>query len=219
MQTDWQDKEFVQWYNRELEFNKKQIKTYLKHLNLNKEDVLVDFGCGNGVLLEIAAPQVKSALGVDGSCEQIGESKERLKEFSNISLQNTNFIECRLEGYKFTKGSARKALHHLTDEEKPEFFKKISPHFEKGSLFVIEDAIFDFHKGDIESNKERIYKEAESFYGERWKEIEKAFKVMMAEEFPTDIFTWEKSLNQGGFKVIKHIKKTCFLGVLLAGKE
>lgn len=219
MQAEWQDREFVDWYNRELEFNKAQIQSYLEILDLHSEDTLADFGCGNGVLLEMAAPHIKSGLGIDGSGEQIAIATERLKEFPHVTLRQSGFLECSLDGFTFTRGSARKALHHLTDEEKPLFFRHISPGFQKGSLFIIEDAVFDFNKEDLEKNRDRLFKEAEGFYGDRWKKIKEAFEVTIFDEYPTDIRTWEKALNQGGFRIIKRWHKSCFLATILARKE
>lgn len=218
MQAEWQDREFVDWYNRELEFNKTQIQSYLEILDLHSEDALVDFGCGNGVLLEMAAPHVRMALGIDGSGEQIAQAEERLKAYPHVTLKQSGFLECSLEGSSFTCGSARKALHHLTDEEKPIFFRHISPYFQPGSLFIIEDAVFDFHKEDLEKNRDRLFAEAEGFYGDRWEKIREAFKETIFEEYPTDIYTWEKALEQGGFRIIKKWRKTCFLATLLARK-
>ena len=218
MQTEWQDREFVDWYNRELEFENAQIQHYLELLEPDSEDTLVDFGCGNGVLLEMAAPHIRSALGIDSSVEQIAQARERLKTFTNVSLNQSEFMECNLEGHSFSRGSARKALHHLTDDEKPLFFSKISPYFRAGSLFIIEDAVFDFHKEDLEKNSDMLFREAEGFYGDRWEKIKEAFRSTIFDEYSTDIYTWEKSLEHGGFRIIKKWRKTCFLATLLARK-
>lgn len=216
MQTEWQDREFVDWYNRELEFDKTQIQSYLDILNPGSGDTLVDFGCGNGVLLEMAAPHIKSALGVDSSGEQIALAKERLKAFPHISLKKAGFLDCSLESFSFTRGSARKALHHLTDSEKHVFFRHISSFFQPGSMFIIEDAVFDFHKEDLNKNTDMIFREAEGFYGDRWKKIKEAFEETIFEEYPADIWTWEKALEYGGFRIIRKWQKTCFLATLLA---
>ncbi len=218
MQGEWQDRKFVDWYNRELEFENSQIQHYLELLEPGRDDTLVDFGCGNGVLLEMAAPYIKSALGVDSSGEQIAQAKERLKFFNNVSLSQSEFLECSLDGFIFTRGSARKALHHLTDDEKSVFFRTISPHFQQGSLFIIEDAVFDFHKEDLEKNSDMLFREAEEYYGSRWEKIKEAFKATIFEEYSTDIYTWEKALGHGGFRIIKKWRKTCFLATLLARK-
>jgi ubiquinone/menaquinone biosynthesis C-methylase UbiE len=44
---------------------------FLAHARPAKSEVLVDVGCGNGRLIEAAAPLVKKAIGVDPAAEMI----------------------------------------------------------------------------------------------------------------------------------------------------
>lgn len=218
MKENWQDPEFVEWYNQHLRFENGQIEKYISALQLGEQDSLVDFGCGNGMLLEQAAPLVESAVGVDGSSEQLKKAKERLEGLKNVLLINAGFLDCDLQGRVFTRGSARKALHHLTDDEKLCFFDKISLNFKRDALFMLEDAVFDFEKERLEENKERLFAEAEAFYAERWNSMKEAFTETIIEEYPTDKKNWEAALAKAGFEIIRYDRITCFYGKILARK-
>jgi SAM-dependent methyltransferase len=219
MKEDWGDPRFVEWYNKHLRFEERQVEAYIVPLALSTQDSFVDFGCGNGALLEKVAPLVKSALGIDGSQEQLVQARERLKDLSNVDFINAGFLDCGLEGRSFTKASARKALHHLTDDEKFAFFKRISVNFAPGALFALEDGIFDFARARLEENWDRLMEEARTYYGERWEMIKDAFTRTLREEYPADRQTWEGAFREGGFEIIKCELVTCFYGKIVARKR
>ena len=82
VKEDWQDREFVDWYNKHLRFEKEQLDAYLALLDLGSEDSFVDFGCGNGQLLAacVDACRLKEAAvsGSDVSAIAIDVAGERL---------------------------------------------------------------------------------------------------------------------------------------------
>jgi SAM-dependent methyltransferase len=219
VKEDWQDPRFVEWYNQNLRFEEQRVEAYIAPLNLCAQDSFVDFGCGNGTLLEKVAPLVKSALGIDGSAEQLLQARERLKATRNVDFINAGFLGCDLDGRTFTKASARKALHHLTDDQKLAFFKRISVNFTPGALFVLEDGIFDFPKTDLKANWGSLMDEARAYYGKRWEMIKDAFTHTHLEEFPTDRQSWQDAFQAGGFEIIKYDRITCFYGKLVARKS
>ena len=56
---DWQTPGFVGHYNALYGLAEEETRFYLEKLNLQSEDTLVDFGCGDGSLLALAAPRVR----------------------------------------------------------------------------------------------------------------------------------------------------------------
>ncbi|NLO92238.1 MAG: class I SAM-dependent methyltransferase [Elusimicrobia bacterium] len=218
MKQDWGESRLPQWYNEHLKFAPQEIAAYLRRLDLRSGDVLADFGCGNGELLRHAAPLVAYALGVDVSPEQAALARKAVSGMANAGVLQSSFLECTLPDRVFSKGSARKSLHHLTDAEKPIFFKRIGLRFASGALFLIEDAVFDFPKKDLDAQWPRIQREAAAFYGARWHGMEKVFENTLRAEFPSDFDTLSSALAEGGFRVIKHEHPACFYGVVLAQK-
>ena len=208
-----------QWYNKQLHFTPEEMERYLSLLELKPEDIFVDFGCGNGELLLKAAPLVARAVGVDVSREQARSAREALRQTPNAEILNSRFQNCLLPDIVFTKGSARKALHHLEADEKPQFFRRISRNFASGALFLLEDAVFDFPKAELESRWPKILEEAAGYYGPRWKGMEEMFQNTLCREFAEDFSTWSAALAAGGFKVIKREQRTSFYAALLARKD
>lgn len=217
-QPDWQDPALATWYNRTLGFSEQQVARYIERLKLTPRDTLVDFGCGNGTLLLAAAKLVKSALGVELSDTQLAEAREKTAGFANVSFLQTSFETCSLDGLRFTRGSARKSLHHLTDEGKTEFFKRVGPAFESGALFVIEDAVLDFELSALAANMTRLEEEAAAYYGPLWPHIREQFMLTMNTEYPTSENQWIAAARAGGFAAENCTRKTCFYGVITLRK-
>lgn len=218
MEQRWQNSEFVDWYNRSLGFSQREIEKYIGLLGLNPGDVLVDIGCGNGEFLLHASKAVKKAVGIDESAPQIELARQKLKGVKNVELINSGFQDCRFGKNLFTRGFARKTLHHLTDDEKEIFFKKLSASFAKNGILLIEDMIFDFDKSMVNDNRGRILTEALEYYGEKWEEMESAFWHTVCEEYPTGFNSWKKALESAGFKIARSARKNCFYGIISAEK-
>src|SRR4249919_3999122 len=54
-----------------------RIRRLLPYFELSGSDIVADFGCGNGVLLELIATRVRDYVGVDFSEEFIRAAKRR----------------------------------------------------------------------------------------------------------------------------------------------
>ncbi len=218
MKSNWNSQEFVRWYNENLTPQREQLEKYLHRLKLGSEDLLVDFGCGDGTLLDFAGRIAEQAVGIDSSPEQVSLARKNLSGRSNVRVIQGGFLDFDLPHNKYTRGSARKSLHHLTDPDKSIFFQRAGEYFLPGSLFIIEDAVFDFPLKDFQKRRQYLFDEAERFYGPGWEGMREAFTEMMEREFPTDIHTWESVLEAGGFSIIRKWHRTCFYGIILAQK-
>jgi glutamate racemase len=60
---------------------------FLAHARPAKSEVLVDVGCGNGRLIEAAAPLVKKAIGVDPAAEMIRLAGKNLARLKNATVK------------------------------------------------------------------------------------------------------------------------------------
>ena len=56
-----------------------RLERLLSHMNLNKNQDVADFACGNGIMMGLVAPCVKSYTGVDFSEEFIAAANRRKK--------------------------------------------------------------------------------------------------------------------------------------------
>jgi len=63
-----------------------KIKTALTELNLKKENLILDAGCGTGLLFPRITKKVKLVVGIDISTRILKEAKKRVKEYSNAAV-------------------------------------------------------------------------------------------------------------------------------------
>lgn len=216
---DWRDSKFVAHYNALYALSPEEARPYLDRLALAGTDSLVDFGCGDGTFLALAAPLVGRALGLDGSADQVRLAREKLRGLPQAEVVQAGFLDCDLAGRSFTKGFSRKALHHLTDPQKREFLAHVGPSFAPGALFLIEDGIFPFRRDQLEAHMPQVLREGEAYFGDAWAAKKGDFIHMMREEFPTGAELWAGAFESAGFRVLERWQRNCFLGGLLARKE
>jgi cyclopropane fatty-acyl-phospholipid synthase-like methyltransferase len=216
---DWKDAGFVAHYNALYALSEDEAQPYLDRLALSPADSLVDFGCGDGSFLALAAPLAGRALGLDGSADQVRLARERLRDLTQAEVVQGGFLDCGLSGRTFTKGFSRKALHHLTDPQKQEFLRRAGPHFSLGALFLIEDGIFPFERAELEAHMPQVLQEGAAYFGDAWEAKQADFTHMLKEEFPTGMGFWSRAFEAAGFRVLERWHRNCFLGGLLARKE
>lgn len=215
----WKTQANIDRYNQKHAVQQGEIERYLGHLSLTPSDSFVDFGCGKGDFLLAAADQVRTVLGIDATPAQIEEARQAVIGKPNVEVMLADFLSFDPGERRFTKGSARKSLHHLTDSEKKTFCRKIGACFEGGSLFVIEDGMYPFPKEELENRMPEILEEASRYYGERWETIRTDLISTMREEYPTGHRVWEEALDEGGFDLVSYEPITSFYGRILARKR
>jgi cyclopropane fatty-acyl-phospholipid synthase-like methyltransferase len=216
---DWRDPGFVAHYNALYSLSPEEAQPYLERLALSPADSLVDFGCGDGAFLALAAPLAGRALGLDGSSDQVRLARERLRGLTHVEVVGSGFLEADLSGRTFTRGFSRKALHHLTDPQKQEFLRRVGPQFVPGALFLIEDGMFPFERTELEAHLPQVMREGAAYFGASWDAKRDDFVHMMREEFPTGQDFWAGAFEEAGFQVVERWNRNCFLGGLLARKE
>jgi len=63
-----------------------KIKAALVEFNLTKENLILDAGCGTGLLFPHVAGKVKLVVGIDISTRIVQEAKKRMKEYLNTAV-------------------------------------------------------------------------------------------------------------------------------------
>ncbi len=218
MLADWSDKNYAARYNSVYATPAEEFQACLDKLSLSGTDSLLDLGCGNGDFLLLASRRVSKAVGVDISGPQADAAEQKLKGAPNARIVRSSFMEFSPAGEVFTRGFARKSLHHLTDPEKRIFFSRLAPAFPPGSLFLMEDVIFDFERAELDKHWDKLLSEAEKFYGPAWEAKKKDVPHTFREEFPTGYPEWERIFGSAGFQIIGRERTNYFYGSLLAKK-
>lgn len=117
-----------------------RIRNLLKYIQLKKEFAVVDFACGNGVILEFLYQKVGQYFGVDFSPSAIKNA-----ELRKIQLGITNaefFCEsiqsfCEKNQGKFDVGMAFDFSEHVYDEEWLQILSSIKISLKKGGKLYI----------------------------------------------------------------------------------
>jgi cyclopropane fatty-acyl-phospholipid synthase-like methyltransferase len=216
-ETDWQSNSLPEWYNKYM-LGHDSMKQYASLFKFNNEDKVLDLGCGDGTLLKIASPVIKSGIGVDLSDIQLDIANKNLKNLRNITLWKNTLQEIALTSNSFTKVSIRKAIHHLNNDEKGILIDKVYKCLNENGIFIIEDLItmFALHRKD--ERLTLIENSAAKYYGNQWPKVRDAFFTTLNIEQPADIAQITYHLLFTGFHILKIINHTPFMTTIIAQK-
>lgn len=63
-----------------------KIEAALANVGINQNDVVLDAGCGTGILFNYIANRANKAVGVDFSRTSLSEAEKRIQAYRNVSL-------------------------------------------------------------------------------------------------------------------------------------
>jgi len=63
-----------------------KIEAVMESINMEKEGLVLDVGCGTGLLFEYVANKAEAIVGLDISRETLLQAKRRAKKFANVHL-------------------------------------------------------------------------------------------------------------------------------------
>jgi len=75
-----------------------KIKTALESIDLNKQDFVLDVGCGTGLLFDYVSSHVETIVGLDISREILLHAKKRAGKFPNVHLVLADADKIPLKG-------------------------------------------------------------------------------------------------------------------------
>ncbi|MCE7748407.1 MAG: class I SAM-dependent methyltransferase [Candidatus Heimdallarchaeota archaeon] len=136
------------WDKRATEYNKdeknweetfnKALENTKKHLKEN--DIVMDYGCGSGILAIRLAKFVKEIHALDISSKMIESGKQRARgnKIENISFAQTTIFDEKYKRESFDVVLAFNILHLL--EDSPKAVQRINELLKSGGLFISETA-------------------------------------------------------------------------------
>jgi len=177
-------------------------KEIVSLINREKKDKfnICELGFGTGTLTYRALMTFPNAnlLGIDTLPENIEKAKEKLQKFKGFNYKKEKIQDLRLDKkYDFFISSL--AIHHLSDEEKQQFFKKVYELLNNKGRLITGDLVKspdekEWHKYLVNNmGKEGEY---------RW-QVHKQNK----EDKPSTIEEQLKWLKEAGFKNVQFTKK------------
>jgi tRNA (cmo5U34)-methyltransferase len=146
--TNWAKPEFSRQYrdNADIYIVERRrmieiMKSFYRHYLLNKKQVVLDLGCGDGILTHnlMEIDDSISATLIDPSEDMLSRAKERLHGFGSISYIKASFQDILRNdilrhGFDFIVSSL--AIHHLTAAEKKALYKMIHDRLHPGGYFM-----------------------------------------------------------------------------------
>lgn len=118
----------------------RRIGRMLPFFELSGTDVVADFGCGNGVLLEIVGSRVREYVGVDFSEAFVGAAERRraARGLANGTFRCSDIVEfCARHPNHFDAGFALDFSEHVYDDQFLRIFRAIHSALKPGgSLYL-----------------------------------------------------------------------------------
>lgn len=113
---------------------KTRLKKMIKAGQLNKNNLVLDLGCGEGFLISLL-PKVKQTTGIDISKVALKRAKEVLKNKPNVQLEWGDAQKLDIPNESFDKIFCSETLEHLPYPQKA--MKEIHRLLKKDSLTII----------------------------------------------------------------------------------
>jgi len=133
--------EWAREYDKNAELNPLIIKDYpiiLRLLNVKKNDIGLDLGCGTGLLTLKIAKKVKKIIGVDFSEKMLNIAKSKIKPNSNIEFLQMNIskkIDFPNSYFDFVVCSL--TLSHIKNLKR--LYQEVHRILKKNGIFVYDD--------------------------------------------------------------------------------
>jgi cyclopropane fatty-acyl-phospholipid synthase-like methyltransferase len=117
-----------------------RMRRMLEFFGLSGREVVADFGCGNGVLLEIIGPHVQRYVGVDFSeaFVRAAERRRTARGIQNATFHCSDIVAfCAQHQNRFDAGFALDFSEHIYDDQFVRIFSAIHGALKPGaSLFL-----------------------------------------------------------------------------------
>lgn len=132
--------DYVSKYHFEEQKHKRRLKRLLRFMNLGKNDLVFDAGCGNGMLLDYISNKISFYYGVDFSEDFIKFAKNRQEK---NKIKNAKFvcgdinIFCQDFENSFDKVFSMDFVEHIYDEDFIEIFSSLFRSLKTGGELYI----------------------------------------------------------------------------------
>lgn len=183
---------------------KERAKEMIELLSLDKNDTVIDFGCGTGTLTIEIARKCRKMIGVDISTAMLEIAAKKAKEENlfNIDFHNAGFLTYEHKGEPVDKVLTSGAFHHLPDFWKVISLQRMHDMLKDGGLLLLSDVVFSFdpkeYINEINAFLDFInVKAGEALYNDGILHIK--------EEFSTFDWLLDEMLKRTGFEIVRKV--------------
>ena len=118
----------------------KECLAIMDDVQLTSDDILIDFGCGTGVMARLAAERCKTVVAVDVSEAMLDYAKSKTSA-PNVTFTHAGYLTYEHEGEVPTVINSSLSFHHLPDFWKGIALKRIYDLLAPGGRFFMVDVI------------------------------------------------------------------------------
>ena len=215
--TDYNDLEEIKIYDErmsKLRDIQKEIENTLNQIDLKKEDIIIEIGCGTGEFSIEAAKKCKKVIAIDVSNNMLQYAKNKAinRRINNISFINSGFLSYKHKDEPVDIVVSSIALHHLPDFWKLIALRNISSMLKTKGKFYLHDVVFSF---DIDNFEDAIEKWTNQTNDSKMK---KSMLNHINQEFSTMDWIMEELLQKAGFNIEYKEYKSDFFATYLCIK-
>ena len=172
----------------------------LDELGVSADHVLVDLGCGTGVLACQAALAGCTVHAIDISAGMLAATQERAAALNaeNLHVQRAGFLSFSLPGASVDFVTTQYALHHLNDFWKLVALQRIAAALKPGGMLLLRDVVFSCHPTELRETVDAWL---------RWMQDERGYSrqenaTHVREEHSTFSWVMEGLLERAGFRIL-----------------
>ncbi len=124
-------------------------KRFVKSLELQPNDKVIDFGSGTGFVAKLMS---KKLVGKDSwiSCVEVSEkwnniARKKLKKYPNVDFYCGMMYELDMKENYYDKIVAHWVIHDIPKEHREKIVKSMSKRLKKGGLIILRDFVGSSH--------------------------------------------------------------------------
>ena len=188
---------YVAGYDAKTQLDLEAALGLLRH-GLRPDTVLVDVGCGTGLLAVAAASEARRVVGVDPSPAMLEVAR---RQSDAVEWVEAGFLTYEHEGNPPQLVHSRNALHHLPDFWKGVALARLADLLSPGGVLVLSDLVYDFEPGEADLRIEDWLAGAAPTPAEGWTRDE--LETHIRDEHSTFAWLLEALLEHAGFETLE----------------
>jgi SAM-dependent methyltransferase len=203
------DPGYVAGYERKTGYTPDADVELLRSLGVDGSSVLLDIGCGPGMLALAMAPHCRSVIGVDVSPAMVELLRERVAAAgdaaANVRVEQAGFLSLPDDIGPVDAVYTRNVLHQLPDLWKLIALRNVAGVLRPGGVLVLHDLIYDAGPDEIDGLLDAWLDHAVDDPAVGWTAEE--FATHLRTEFST--YTWivDGLLERTGFEILSRTSR------------
>lgn len=189
---------YVAKYDAKTQLDLEAALGRLRGHGLGPDTVLVDVGCGTGLLAVAAASEAGRVVGVDPSPAMLEVAR---RQSDAVEWVEAGFLTYEHEGNPPQLVHSRNALHHLPDFWKGVALARLADLLSPGGVLVLSDLVYDFEPGEADLRIEDWLAGAAPTPAEGWTRDE--LETHIRDEHSTFAWLLAALLEHAGFETLE----------------